>query len=116
MLDWDAPARSTPLAASVEHPLHPRREVGIAPRRDHPADAPPRFDGAFSAPAAPSHDGGPQPNSTFLTNALRKTPSGSRGSLSVMRLIAYQSCSSIPWQDAIEISVSSGLRRRTQIG
>ena len=52
---WDAHARAAAAnqgttacligtgVMSVEHPPHPRREVGIAPRRDHPAHAPPRM-------------------------------------------------------------------------
>ena len=43
----DGEVRIVRTPINVEHLLHPRREVGIALRRDHPADAPPRFEGVF---------------------------------------------------------------------
>ena len=57
MLDWDAPARLTPFPSQrpvSRAPAPSPCEVGIAPRRDHPADAPQRLDGALQHP--PSYD------------------------------------------------------------
>ena len=40
-------ARVVRTPIDVEHPLHVRREVGVALRRNHPADAAPRFESVF---------------------------------------------------------------------